>query len=610
MNPISTIRDLVSCVDRQAAERPDQIAVTHAGASSTYAQLVADSYGVARRLAGLGPGAVVGVAAHRGIASIVAELAALRAGATYVVLDPAHPVRAGLVAADAGCVAVLSEPGLPPLPGLDGVPTIDIGHLPGAPWAPAVHPDLPAYICYTSGTTGRPKGVLVPRRAITSFIDQVSRLWWPKPGEAMAGVCDATWDPWMFDVWVPLVHGCHLHLIPDDERRNPAAIARYLASHDIAALFMPTAIGELVLDSPLLRTARSLRNVVLGGDRLTRRPQPGESFALWNLYGPTEAAVGVIVGLVEAEGEGFPSLGPALPGVGLTVVDDGLRPVPDGQEGELLIDGAQLSYGYLGRPRETALAFVPADGGGRRYRTGDFVRRRPDGRFAFVGRRDRQVSIHGARIELEGVEALVRRLPGTLDVAATAHRPANGDLRLTVLVVPDGAGTGVGTVRAALREHLPGAGGSLDVRVVPRLPRRADGSLDTETLRAALDTAPIRAVDGAVRSRGGPAPDRADEDPDTAPPSEIEEIVLTAWRSALGLAEAAPDDDFFACGGTSLSAMRMLNQVQAAFDVEVSIGAFLDDPTARHLGALITAAVEERLDELTADDFGSLREGS
>ncbi|MEV0125849.1 amino acid adenylation domain-containing protein [Streptomyces sp. NPDC050703] len=431
----------------QAARTPDAPAVESGDEVLTYADLDAAADRLARRLvaAGVARGATVALLLPRSASLVVAQLAVLKAGACWLPLDPAQPgerVRRLLGAASAGLVVSRGEPSLE-LP--VGVRHVDLAA--ESPEAAGLvdrsHPEAPACVMYTSGSSGEPKGVVVPQRAIAELAaDSRFRDAGRSPHRRVLLHSPHTFDAATYEVWVPLLNGGTVVVCPD-EPVTPGLLARVLPERGVTALWLTAELFRTVADlAPAALGAA--REVWTGGDvvdpEAVRRVRDAcPDTAVVNGYGPTEATVFATAHRVPRSPRGGPlPIGTPLDGTRAHVLDARLRPVPDGCAGEVYLAGAGLAHGYLGRPAATAERFVAdpyGPPGARMYRTGDLARRNRDGGLVFVGRADDQVKIRGFRVEPAEVEAALESCPGVTR-AAVATRPApDGGKRLVAWVV-------------------------------------------------------------------------------------------------------------------------------------------------------------------------------
>ena len=586
---------------RTAREAPDAVAAIAGDGMWSRAGLADWVRRLADRLvaAGARPEERVAVVLERSAALLAAELAVLETGAAFVPLDPAHPpARLASLLADAGPVAVIARGGeLPEAPAA----LVDVDQWrPGGRSRPAASPRpgsqapalATAYAIYTSGSTGRPKAVTVSRAALAHLVawhldayGTGSRA--PLSGERWAAVASPAFDASVWEAFPALAAGATLYVMSDEVRADPEAVREALLAWRIRSCFVPTPLAEslLALEWP---SDGALRRLLTGGDRLTESPTPDLPWQLVNHYGPTEAAVVATAGAVAAElpegGErkasptAPPSIGRAIAGTRAFVVDPSLAPLPTGVAGELVLGGAGLARGYLGRPARTAASFVPDPwaAGERLYRTGDRVRLRPDGQLDFLGRLDDQVQVRGVRVEPGEVEAALAEHPSVAAAAVVARADLGAGTGLAAYVTPArGTRFDRGRLAAHLRERLPAAVRPSLLEEIDSLPLTPNGKIDRRALAA-------RALpEGAELVSAG-----------RAPRGPVEERVAELWAELLGEPPAA-DDDFFAAGGHSLAATRLVARVREAFGVRLPLRALFREPTVAAIAVHVESSNRE-----------------
>ncbi|KOU93485.1 hypothetical protein ADK94_04590 [Streptomyces sp. XY593] len=540
-------------------------------------------YAAALARAGVGPETPVGLLLGRSRESVPALLAVWSLGGTAVPLDPGHPVeRLGGVLRDAGA-AVLVATGVPA-----GLETGGIGLLTprevrrGAPGALAVSPPAPdgcAYLIYTSGTTGRPKGVEVTYRGLDTFVEALRGLGLPPGGLGLNAVSPA-FDGWLWCTLLYLVHGQGVALtdLSLDGLRQAAAEGREP---------LPTGLRTVSLTPSLLAAhgagLDTAEVVVVAGEAcpaaLAERFARGRR--LLNVYGPTEVTIAA-TWADSRRGDDVTSIGRPLPGYRAYVLDEELRPVPTGTEGELYLGGPAVARGYRGRPGLTASRFLPdpfQGGGTRMYRTGDVVVRRDGGELEYRGRRDDQVKVRGHRIELGEVERIAAELPEVV-AAACCPLAAGQALGLAVVAAPgvaDPAGLAARVVERC-RKQLPAAAVPGTVRVLDRIPTLTTGKADRAALARAL-AEPERG-DGPG-SAGGAV-------------SASERTVMTVWAEVLATEVPGPESDFFDLGGHSLAAARAVSELRRTTGLRVGLGALLARPTVADVAAEIDRLAAEQ----------------
>nr|AKA59492.1 non-ribosomal peptide synthetase [uncultured bacterium AZ_379] len=570
------LRPIHELFEQQAAATPHEVAVSCDERQLTYAELNSRANRVARCLrdAGIGPESVVGVYAGRSPEAIVACLAVLKAGGAYLPLDPEYPPeRVARILADArASIAVVSGDVAGRLPA--HVQTISAGDEEagahgGDDLAVSSAPGSLAYVVYTSGSTGEPKGVMVEHGGV------VNLCWWMKhraglrPGEVTCWFGSPAFDISVMEIWPSLLAGARIDIIRDS-RLAPHELQRRLIERGVTVAVFAVAVAEelLALDWP---AAVPLRIVFTGADRLRRRPRPAIPFELVNNYGPTETTVLASSGRVDPHGSGFPRIGTPLWNTRLYVLDAHRQLVPEGVTGELYVAGAGVARGYLGRPDETAERFIDdpyGPPGARCYRTGDLVRWR-NGELEFVGRSDDQVKLRGYRVELAEIESVLRRQPGIRDAAARVVQEEDGRARLVGYVVTaDRAPADAAALLHALHQELPAFMVPSAIVELAEMPLTTTGKID----RARLP------VPDEPQIHGPEPRDRA------------EAVVADVWARALGVSRIGVHDDFFELGGHSLLAMQAASQLRRELGVDIDVRSIFEYPTVEAFVSNVVAA--------------------
>ncbi|HSK78180.1 MAG TPA: amino acid adenylation domain-containing protein, partial [Thermoanaerobaculia bacterium] len=550
-------------VERWGREQPDAPAVVDAeGRTLTWGELCERSGRLAAflRSQGVGPETLVAVRMERSADLLVAQLGVLKAGAAYVSLDPAHPAdRLAFMLEEAAAPVVLTEGSLD----RDREEIARCKPLPPM----AVEPDQLAYVLYTSGSTGRPKGVQVPHRGLVNLVRWDLRALGTGPGDHRTQVASLGFDASVWEIWACLASGATLHLPAAELRLDPPRLAAWMAERGVTVSFLPTPLAEALLASGGPRVP-TLRRLLVGGDRLRLRPEPGCGFTLIDLYGPAEASVVTSAGTVpprrRGEAGAASTLGRPIDGLRVHLLDRSRQPVPPGVAGELWVGGPALARGYLGDPGRTAERFLPDPWGSgeRLYRTGDLCRFRRDGEIEFLGRADHQVKIRGQRIELGEIEVALTALPGVREAVVVAR-----DGQLAAYVVGDAA---AGELRRSLSERLPAAMVPAAFVTLEALPLTPNGKVDRRAL---------------------PAPERESAaEAYVAPRTPVEEVVAGIWAELLGVERVGAEGHFFALGGHSLLAARVASRLRQAFGVELPVRDLFEAPTVAELAARVEAA--------------------
>jgi amino acid adenylation domain-containing protein len=599
--PASTFGEMFR--DRVEAT-PDAVAVVADGVELTYAQLDARANRLAwyLREQGVGAGSVVGLCLPRGAEMIGAILGVWKAGAAYLPVDPALPVeRISFMLADSratmlvGVDDVLGDlpVGLVRLVALDDpmVRAVLAGCQESAPEVPVDGRDL-AYVMYTSGSTGVPKGVAVTHGSVANYVVSASaRLGWSGAGTRFGLLQPQVTDLGNTVVFISLVTGGQLHVLDEAAVVNPDAVADYLVTHRIDCVkAVPSHLMALSAAAGMdgILPARSL---VLGGEAapaawlaelLAAAAKRGTK--VFNHYGPTETTIGVATTELTGQGlaGGVVRAGTAITNTRLFVLDGGLAPVPVGVIGELYVAGDGLARGYVGRAGLTAERFVacPFGSGERMYRTGDLVRWTADGQVVIVGRADDQIKVRGYRIEPGEVENTLRGHPAVSQAAVVAREDNAGDKRLVAYIVAadgeteDADGELVSSVRKFVSQRLPDHLAPASVVVLAAIPLTGSGKLDRNALPA-----PSSAGSGASRR---------------APTTPDEEKLCDAFAHILGVDSVGLDDGFFDLGGHSLLAVRLISRIRATLGVEVDIQVLFEAPTVAMLAGQLGTERSER----------------
>ncbi|WP_327365642.1 non-ribosomal peptide synthetase [Streptomyces sp. NBC_01217] len=573
-------RPLFEAVERWAVQMPGATAVSAPDGTFSFAELIAWTRTLAGALSAqdVGPGTPVGLSLGRSRFSVPGLLAVWLLGATAVPLDDRHPAeRLSFVLRDSGARVLLGDR-LPAGAAPNRARRITPGALapeavPGDPVLPdAPHPEECAYIIYTSGTTGWPKGVEVTYRSLGVFLSALAELRLSPGGMGINAVSPA-FDGWLWCTLLYLLHGQGVEIIDleAEDETSPDLAARVAAAAPRTVCLTPSLLSACADD---ITTAEVL---VVAGEPFPRglAERLGDRRRLLNVYGPTEATIAATWADSE-RGDDVLTIGAALPGYAVYILDEDQRPVPDGTAGELCVGGPAVARGYRSRPGLTAERFVPdpyAPPGARMYRTGDLARLRPDGRIDYLGRRDEQVKVRGFRIELREVEEVAEACAGV--AAAAAFVTVDQDV--LGLAVVAAAGTEneacVAEVRERCARQLPDVMVPAVVDVVDALPTSPAGKVD----RAAL----AEAAGSAAASPGRP--------PGTARERQVCEV----WSTLLPRPVTDVDADFFELGGHSLLAARAVAALRKATGLRLTVRHMLANPTVADLAREVDRLAEE-----------------
>jgi amino acid adenylation domain-containing protein len=554
--PVPETATFVSLFENQAVRTPGARAVGCQGATLTYAELDGRANALARRLQahGVRPGINVGLCVPRTLALPVALLGIQKAGGAYVPLDPDYPAaRLDFMLADSGarvlitadgCAAKLAVP--------DHVTVLDAGMCldetaPAAELAGSATQQDIAYVIYTSGSTGQPKGVAVSHGALVNFLLSMRTQPGLSDTDVLAAITTISFDIAALELYLPLIVGGRVELVPRDVASDGPALGKLLAACGATVLQATPATWRMLLDCGW--QGRAGLRALCGGEALPRALADSlltRVGALWNMYGPTETTVWSTIEKVEA-GTAPVSIGRPIANTQVHILDSNGMAVPIGIAGEICIGGAGVAAGYLGRPALTAERFMAdiASPGARLYRTGDLGRWGADGRLEHLGRTDQQVKIRGFRIETGEIESILAAHQAVRQAVVVAREAQPGDQRLVAyLVYRDGEELTASDVRRYLRRLLPDFMIPSIVVGLASVPMTPNGKIDRQALPD-----PFRAALRAVAGSEPPAPG-------------MERIVAEIWQSVLGLDQVSADDNFFEIGGHSLLALRVAAAVE------------------------------------------------
>jgi len=577
----------------EMAERyPKNIALVHGGRALTYRQLhaYASRLALALREHGVGPRVMVAVATSRSPELIAGLVAVAIAGGAYVPIDPAHPAeRIRFLMDDAGASILLADAGAVPdcADGSHRVITLELLDSSTKTAPVAVHvPDLaamhPAYVLYTSGSTGLPKGAVIPHRGVVRLVCETDYMDFG-PDEVFLQAAPLSFDASTLEIWGPLLNGGKLVLI-DAESSGLIHIAQAVRTHRVTTLWLTAGLFQMMVDEHL-DALGSLRNLLAGGDVLSiahvrRAFEALPETRLINGYGPTENTTFTTCHTITAEDLQKASIPIGRPVANTTVfiLDQKGRQTPAGIPGEIFTGGDGLALGYLGNPKLTAEKFapnpLPGHEGETLYRTGDRACWRTDGTIEFLGRRDRQVKIRGVRVE-----------PGEVESVLSLH-PAVGRCRVGIRGRTAGNKTLVAWVS-------PAPGAFLDhTAIADYLAERLPPFLCPDAI-VLLDTLPLT-PNGKIDLAALPDPAHEHRTRSSPPATETERQLALIWCELLGTVAIGRDDNFFHLGGHSLLGLKLFSRILRSFDISLPVATLLKAPTVRSLAIILDGEILAR----------------
>ena len=584
LNPVSTATTaedacLHTLVENQVARTPAAKAITDGSDELTYFELNTRANRLAHHLrrSGVGPEQMIGICVERSIAMVVTMLGVLKSGAAYVALDPTHPEgRLSVIIEEAGLSLILADTmSAEKLSQYrDKVFLVNIPH-PSIEANPGDNPEVPmhgdhaAYVLHTSGSTGSPKGVVVPHSAVRQRLmgDPVVREL--ASSDRVLQIASSCFDFSVWEIFAPLVAGAQLVLAPPSPHAIGPDLVRFIAEHRITVAHFIPSLLHTFLDTGALVQCGSLRMVLCGGEpldpSLLNRLLERIPATVLNQYGPTEACIDATAHTcLPTPLNTLVPIGRPFSHVRVYAVDPQLEITPSKLPGELYIGGSGLARGYLRRSDLTAEVFLPdpwsITPGSRMYKTGDLVRYLPSGEFEFLGRTDQQVKIRGFRVELGEVEAVLNEHPSVLRAVVVARQHQEMDRQLVAYLIPTRSSIDADGLRFYARQRLPefmvpGTFVSIDM-----LPLTPTGKID----RAAL-----------------PEPDRsfARAQAYIEPTGSIEQALAAVWRELLGTERIGASDNFFDVGGHSLLMVQMQGRIRTQLGYDLSMVDLFQYPT-------------------------------
>ena len=535
---------IIELIARHVQARPAAPAVADSRETLSYRELDLRARRLAQQLvaAGVAAGTPVGMLLPRGVDAIVAILAVLKAGGAYVPLDPAYPEqRRAETISDSGMRHIVVDASL--ASSVAAVPHCFVVDLPSdapaaeLPAAPGL--DTPAYLIYTSGSTGVPKAVEISHRAL-SHSTQLRHAVYPEPVRSYLLLSSFAFDSSVAGIfWTLSQGGCLVLPAPGDELAMDR-LAGWIDKHRVSHGLSLPSLYEALLDQAPAGALGSLRMWIVAGEACpallpSRHAQALPDAQLVNEYGPTEATVWATADFLSPRDE--VTIGRPIPTMGLRALNEHGVPAGVGEPGEIVLSGPTLARGYRNRPAETERAFVTLADGTRAYRTGDLARWRPDGRLAFLGRKDHQVKLRGYRIELGEIERRLREHAEVREAAAVVRDTGSGKQLVAYIVARQGHAPQAEVLKRFLWERLPAHMVPTHLLMLDAFPRTPNGKLDVQAL---------------------PDPDRLRRQEPVAPRSPVEATLAAIVAEVLRVPAVGVLDNFFDIGGDSILSLQVV----------------------------------------------------
>jgi amino acid adenylation domain-containing protein len=583
--PYPAQKTLHQLIAEQAHATPQRLALKFQAIELTYGELNRQANQLANYLwhQGVQPGDVVAIAVERSPVLVVALLATMKCGATYVPLDPSYPAeRLGFMLTDSGAKFLLASA----CTGLHTTATVlsmqealesARHHSDQEPTAVVGSHEL-LYVLYTSGSTGKPKGVQVTHRNAVNFLWSMRQAPGIGPDDRLLAITTVSFDIAGLELFLPLVSGAAVVLADAFAAKDGAELLRLVEAEGITLLQATPSSWRMMLDAGW---ERPLPLVALSGGEALSRELAGRLLArtrtLWNMYGPTETTVWSTVKQVTQVAEEI-SVGLPIANTQVYVLDEHGRPAGVGAVGELCIAGDGVARGYLNRPDHMAEKFVAnpfaEEAGALLYRTGDLARLLPTGELQCLGRLDQQVKIRGYRIEPSEIEHALISLAEIREAVVVAHPPQGGASRLVAYVVP-AAHLGevldkehISRWQKALANQLPAYMVPAEVIVLAALPLTLNGKIDRQAL-------PQPGALRSLRPAAEPVP--------SCPRTAMEKLVVAVWQQCLGVEQVGIFDDFFHLGGHSLVAVRVMARLAEKTGRRLPLATLFEHPTVEKL---------------------------
>jgi amino acid adenylation domain-containing protein len=581
-------KTIIELFEEQVTLFPDKTALVFKDKSFTYSELNGRSNQLARtlRIAGVKDNTTVGLLSDKSADLIVGILAILKAGGAYVPIDPEYPVdRINFISSDSGCKLLLTHKRHLDIP-VEGVTKLciddenaynnDSSNLACIGTSASL-----AYIMYTSGTTGKPKGSLIPQYGVVRLVRSINYMELTSADRILltgAIVFDAT----TFEIWGALLNGGTLYVVEKETLLNPKVLVKELHDNDITILWLTSALFTQIAEARPDIFGK-LKYLLSGGDVLSashinRVRSLHPQLKVINCYGPTENSTFSSTYLIEKDFASNIPIGKPIANSTTYIFDRYMNYQPIGIIGELYVGGDGLSLGYINRDDLNAVSFIehPFKPGERLYKTGDYARWLPDGNIEFHGRIDNQLKINGFRVELGEIEAVISTLDGVIETVVKPVKIKEGDKRLVAFLnVQDSFNMDLRTLNNMVKERLPAYLVPSFYKLMHGFPSTINGKTDRGALK--ID------VKELVRSDT--------DDNGSFNPDEL--IIYNIWCEALKTKNIAVTDNFFEIGGNSLLAISVFAKIESAFGIDMGLRVFFDSPTIRDMAEAIQIAIKK-----------------
>ncbi|MEH2348460.1 MAG: amino acid adenylation domain-containing protein [Nostoc sp.] len=564
-------KTLVELFEQQVAKNPDNLALVFESQSLTYQQLNQKANQLAHYLIQnyqIQPDTLIGICVERSFEMIIGVLGILKAGASYVPIDPNYPQeRIGFMLQDCGTSVLLTQSFIK-----DKLPLTELKHqvicLDKDPFSSAlidnpnlqITPNNLAYIIYTSGSTGRPKGVMIEHQSIVNLALAWAKTFQVQPQSRWLQFGSFSFDLSIGEIATALSAGACLYLAQKETLLPSQALVDLLADYQISHFALPPSALSVLPPA----TLPDLQAIIVGGEACPAElvTQWGTRRCFFNCYGPTESTVIATIASCEQNGK-KPPIGKPLSNIRIYILDVHNQPLPPGISGELCIAGVGLARGYLNRPDLTAEKFIQVNLFGkteRIYKTGDLAKWNSDGNLEYLGRIDDQIKLRGFRIELGEIESILLQHPLVKEAIVTLYKTENNQSLIAYLT---GITSDLSTqLKNDLKSRLPDYMIPTQIIVLDKLPLTPNGKIDRKAL---------------------PAPNDEIEGLYEAPRNEVEQQLAKVWSAVLERQEIGINDNFFDLGGHSLLAVKLLNNIQEIFDRQLSLSSLFQNPTIAQL---------------------------